>query len=185
MISLDELYCEIKDLTKDYKNFKFQYIDTISIEVEPWTRLKCQYGCPNYGKTLVCPPYAPKAEEFEGMLNSYNTAILFEISLASLGDDIGGITKISVDIENLCAHHGYYKAFGMGAGPCMVCKSKGEECNLKESDLSECKYPNESRPSGEACGVDIHKTIENNGYDILGIDEENDSYFCYGLVLLE
>ena len=114
------------------------------------------------------------------MVNSYKTAILFEISLASIEDDIGGITKISVDIENCCAHFGYYKAFGMGAGPCMVCNSKGEEC-----DLEKCKYPNEARPSGEACGVDIHKTIENNGYDILGIDEENNSYFCYGIVLLE
>ena len=180
MIGLYELTEEIKNLTKDYKGFKFEYIDTSSIVVEPWTRLKCQYGCPSYGKTLVCPPYTPKAEEFIGMVNSYKTAILFEISLASLEDDVGGISKISVDIENCCAHFGYYKAFGMGAGPCMVCNSKGEECNLEK-----CKYPNEARPSGEACGVDIHKTIENNGYDVLGIDEENNSYFCYGIVLLE
>ena len=125
-------------------------------------------------------PAHVKCKEFIGMVNSYETAILFQISLASIGDDIGMITKIAVDLENLCAHLGYYKAFGMGAGSCMVCRSKGEEC-----DLEGCKYPNEARPSGEACGVDIHKTIENNGYDILGIDEENDSYFCYGLVLLE
>ncbi|WP_325192680.1 DUF2284 domain-containing protein [Methanobrevibacter ruminantium] len=51
--------------------------------------------------------------------------------------------------------------------------------------MKKCKYPAEARPSGEACGVDIHKTIENNGYDILGIAEENNSYFCYGIVLLE
>ncbi|MGN0104985.1 DUF2284 domain-containing protein [Methanobrevibacter ruminantium] len=51
--------------------------------------------------------------------------------------------------------------------------------------MKKCKYPAEASPSGEACCVDIHKTIENNGYDILGIDEENNSYFCYGIVLLE
>ncbi|MBR5504219.1 MAG: DUF2284 domain-containing protein [Methanobrevibacter sp.] len=180
MISLDELSKEITESTNDYENFEFKFIDTVSIVVEPWTRLKCQYGCPNYGKTLVCPPFTPKAEEFEEMLNSYKTAILFQISLADMGDDLGMITKIAVDIENLCARLGFYKAFGMGAGTCLVCKSKGEEC-----DLNECKYPNEARPSGEACGVDVHKTIENNGYDLLGIDEENDSYFCYGLVLLD
>ncbi|MDO5842221.1 MAG: DUF2284 domain-containing protein [Methanobrevibacter ruminantium] len=87
-------------------------------------KIKMSIGCPNYGKTLVCPPYTPKAEEFIGMVNSYETAILFEISLASIEDDIGGISKISVDIENCCAHFGYYKVFGMGAGPCMVCNSK-------------------------------------------------------------
>ena len=180
MISLDELKKEIEDLTNVYGSFKFEYIDTSTIVVEPWTRLKCQFGCPNYGKTLVCPPYTPKSEEFIGMLNSYKTAILFEISLASIENDIGMITKIAVDIENLCAHFGYYKAFGMGAGTCLVCESKGEECNLDE-----CKYPTEARPSGEACGVDIHKTIENNGYDVSGIDEANNSYFCYGIILLE
>ena len=36
------------------------------------------------------PTYTPKAEEFIGMVNSYETAILFEISLASIEDDIGG-----------------------------------------------------------------------------------------------
>ena len=53
MIGLEELSNEITDLTKDYRNFEFKYIDTGTIVVEPWTRLKCQFGCPNYGKTLV------------------------------------------------------------------------------------------------------------------------------------
>ena len=180
MINGDELKKDLDNFLEEYEGIELKFIDTDTIVVEPWTRLKCQFGCPNYGKTLVCPPYTPKAEEFEGMVNSYKSAILFQISLASISDDIGMISKIAVEIENRCAHLGYYKAFGMGAGACMVCKSKGEEC-----DLEKCKYPNESRPSGEACGVDIHKTIANNGYDILGIDEENNSYFCYGLVLLE
>lgn len=172
----DELQEKLTKISNDYGNFKFEFIATDSIVVEPWTRLKCQFGCPNYGKTLVCPPYTPKAEEFMEMLNSYKTAILFEVSLSSIDDDIGGISKIAVDIENACARLGYYKAFGMGAGPCKIC----DECNLDE-----CKYPQKARPSGEACGVDIHKTIENNGYDILGIDKKNNSYFCYGIVLLE
>lgn len=42
MIDLDELRVKIEDLTKDYKGFKFEYIDTSTIVVEPWTRLKCQ-----------------------------------------------------------------------------------------------------------------------------------------------
>ena len=175
MINKDELTEKLKQITQDYKNFKFEYIDTESIVVEPWTRLKCQFGCPNYGKTLVCPPYTPKAEEFIEMVNSYKVAILFEVSLASIDNDIRVISKIAVDIENCCVRLGYYKAFGMGAGPCKLC----DECNLND-----CKYPQKARPSGEACGVDIHKTIENNGYNILGIDKENNSYFCYGIVLL-
>ena len=41
MIDLVELKVKIEELTKDYKGFKF-YIDTSTIVVEPWTRLKCQ-----------------------------------------------------------------------------------------------------------------------------------------------
>ena len=176
MRDLDELKEKLNEFSNLYKGFEFKFINTDSIVVEPWTRLKCQFGCPSYNKTLVCPPFAPKSEETIGMINSYKKAILFQISLASLEDNVGGVSKISADIENQCAKLGFYKAFGFGAGPCTLC----EECNLKE-----CLHPNLARPSCEACGIDVHKTIENNGYDILGIDKENNSYFCYGIVLLE
>ena len=31
-------------------------VDVNTIKTGSWTRWKCQYGCPNYGKTLCCPP---------------------------------------------------------------------------------------------------------------------------------
>ena len=52
MIDFDELSVKINDLTKDYKNFEFKYIDTKTIVVEPWTRLKCQFGCYRYGEFI-------------------------------------------------------------------------------------------------------------------------------------
>lgn len=176
MLNFDELLNELKIVTDNYKGIKLEFIDTKSIVVEPWTRLKCQYGCSNYGKSLTCPPYSPKAEEMVGMVNSYKIAILFQVSLSAIDEYINGVSRISADLEAQCARLGYYKAFGLGAGPCMIC----EECNLDK-----CIHTKLARPAMESCGIDVHKTIENNGYDILAIDEENDSYFCYGLVLLE
>ena len=147
----------------------------------------CEIHRPKCGRKL---PSTLSAQEVAKLLDIESCDDILQVRNATMLEliyssglrvsELCDLTIQAVDIENLCAHFGYYKAFGMGAGTCLVCESKGEECNLDE-----CKYPNEARPSGEACGVDIHKTIENNGYDILGIDEENDSYFCYGLVLLE
>ena len=34
-------------------------VDVASIRTGAWTRWKCQFGCPNYGKTLCCPPFVP------------------------------------------------------------------------------------------------------------------------------
>lgn len=174
-MDFNDLCLKLKKVTDNYKEIELKLIDTDSIVIQPWTRLKCQYGCPDYGKTLTCPPYAPKAEEMLNMVSSYDKAILFQVSLCFI-DNVGGISKISAEIEEECCRLGYYKAFGLGAGPCLLC----DECNLKE-----CIHPKKARPAMEACGIDVHKTIENNGYDILGIDEKNNSYFCYGLILLE
>jgi len=167
---------EIENYGKKYLGFDYKFIEIDSIVVGSWTRLKCQYGCANYKKSLTCPPYSPKAEEFRDMLKSYNHAILFQVSIAAFDEDVSGVTKMAVDLENIFARMGFHKVFGLGGGPCMLC----EECNLEE-----CVHPNLARPAMEACGIDVHETIENNGYDILGVDEENNSYFCYGLVLLD
>lgn len=176
MINLKDLKEKVLIATDKYEGIQIEFINTDSIVIEPWTRLKCQFGCPNYKKTLTCPPYTPKAEEMVEMINSYKTAILFQISLANVGDDLGAISSLSREIEVQCSKLGFYKSFGLGAGPCRICK----KCNIEE-----CIHPDLARPAMEACGINVHKTIENNGYDILAIDKENNSYFCYGLVLLE
>ena len=39
-------------------------ISADKVVVEDRIVLKCKVGCPNYGKTLACPPYTPTAKEF-------------------------------------------------------------------------------------------------------------------------
>jgi predicted metal-binding protein len=40
--------------------------------------LKCKVGCPNYGKTLACPPYTPTAEEFRKIVSEYSYALFMK-----------------------------------------------------------------------------------------------------------
>jgi len=39
-------------------------VSSDKIVIEDRIVLKCKIGCTNYGKTLMCPPYTPTAEEF-------------------------------------------------------------------------------------------------------------------------
>lgn len=34
-------------------------IEPASVVTAAWVRLKCQFGCPGYGKSHCCPPHTP------------------------------------------------------------------------------------------------------------------------------
>ena len=48
-----------------------------TVVTAPWVRLKCQYGCPNYGKSHCCPPETPTPDQTRAVIDSYHHAILF------------------------------------------------------------------------------------------------------------
>jgi len=70
---------------------------------------------------------------------------------------------------------GYYKAFGMGAGPCQLCSKCGKFC----------RHPEKTRPSMEACGIDVYSTVRANGYPIKVVSSANCKGNYYGIVLIE
>ncbi|MFH1578437.1 MAG: DUF2284 domain-containing protein [Candidatus Omnitrophota bacterium] len=146
-------------------------IKTSTIKTGAWVRNKCQYGCPGFGKRLTCPPYSPRPEQTQKVLNCFKEAILVH------GDDEADITGIVFKIEKEAFLSGFYKAFGMGAGPCDLCS----RCNIN----ARCKHAYKARPSMEASGIDVFKTVRNNGYKI----EVVRSAYCkanyFGLVLIE
>jgi predicted metal-binding protein len=72
--------------------------------------------------------------------------------------------------------NGYYKALGLGAGPCRLC----ETCKR-----SHCDHPDEARPSMEACGIDVYATVRANGFPIEVLKDQSCEKNCYGLLLLD
>ncbi|MGB9721955.1 MAG: DUF2284 domain-containing protein [bacterium] len=54
-------------------------IDTRTIVVANWVRLKCQYGCNGYNKYLTCPPFSPTPEYTPEVVSEYKTALLLQI----------------------------------------------------------------------------------------------------------
>jgi len=145
-------------------------IDTSTIKTASWTRLRCQYGCSNYGESLCCPPYTPTAEETQKAIDDYSHAMLIRFKT------LGEAKKLVPVIERAIFLDGKYKAFGFKGGGCGLC----EKCNLKK-----CVHPQEARPSLEASGIDVYETARRNGYrvEVLKNREAQGSFF--GLVLIE
>jgi len=148
-------------------------IKSSTVKTGSWVRNKCQYGCSGFAESLTCPPYSPTPEQTQRVLNSFKNAILIHCDSNSKKD----ISEIVVKIEKEAFFLGFYKAWGMGAGPCRLCSS----CNLKAG----CRHPEGARPSMEACGIDVYKTARNNGFKIEVVRSPRDKANYFGLVLIE
>jgi len=135
-----------------------------------WVRWKCQFGCGGYGSSRMCPPYTPTPEQTRRMLDEYRHAILFEGA-------INTTKKIAARLEREIFLDGYYKALGLGSGPCMLCA----ECALEEG----CRHAEQARPAMEACGIDVYATVRKQGWEIEVVRSRRDVQHYYGLVLIE
>lgn len=146
-------------------------IDPATVVTAPWVRLKCRFGCGGYGSSLCCPPHTPTPAETAEIVASYGQAILFLVSK-------GSPTKIAAQLERELFLDGFYKAFGLGAGPCFLCE---EECAFEKG----CRHASDARPCMESCGIDVYRTVRTNGFeiDVLRTREEKPRFF--GLVLVE
>jgi predicted metal-binding protein len=158
-----------------------EIIDTMNVVVGNWVRLKCQYGCDGYGECLTCPPYSPTPDYTKKMIGEYSKGLLIQIENTPSRNrsrlSNRELRKIVADLEREIFLDGYYKAFGLAAGPCRFC----ETCETKEP----CKHPYEARPSMEACGIDVYQTARNCGFELEVVKTEDCPYSRVALILIE
>ena len=146
-----------------------------------WIRLKCQYGCKNYGRRLTCPPYTPTPEEMRKVLDEYVRAYLIKYE-GFLGFDSYPPKDLKVAMMKLSLHvcdavydmerhaflSGYHKALSLGAHRCRRC----EACALDKGSTA-CKFPVNARPSIEATGIDVFQTAKNAGLSCTVAPDKN------------
>ena len=195
---INSLLSNLRSIHQDIKP-----ISTDMIVVADWVRFKCRYGCRAYGKHLCCPPYAPTPEVMRRAVSEYKTAILASLeTLPGPGTDpthtrhylmnsVTHLHKTVYQLEIKAFLSGYYKALGFYAMPCALCETcvaeekleKGEEVSLL--DTTKCRHKDIMRPSMEACGVDVFKTLENAGYSPRVLKSYSEQVVLFGMVLLE
>jgi predicted metal-binding protein len=157
-------------------------IDPGSVVTAPWVRLKCQFGCPRYGKGYCCPPHTPTPDQTRAILDSYRRAILFHIEAPGAERKVKGRLEYLdtlVELEGRMFKDQYYKAFIFLEGPCRQC----EECGVVKG--KPCSQSSKARPSMESCGIDVYQTARNNGFPIQALSERTDTSNRYCLMMVD
>ena len=146
-------------------------IDTKEIVFDSRSYLKCRFGCDRWGKYWTCPPYLDLSPEmFQDAFSQYNKALIIKTADMRTGQDV----TIKVEKEAMFSHQ-FMHAFGMAL--CVWCK----ECSHPEP----CRFPLMARPSMDAYGIDIGKTVEPLGLKV-EFDEKGEFLPCwYSMVLLD
>jgi len=147
-------------------------IRAIDIVVADWTRWKCRYGCPNYGKNLMCPPHSPTPDQTRSLLKDYEYALIIK------HDSDKDYHSHLLSLERHTFLSGYHAALSMTAGGCRLCS----ECNRQEGL---CVHPEQARPSMEACGIDVFGTARRAGFEMSVKTSRDQSYSRFCLLLLK
>jgi len=152
-------------------------VDPSTVHTAPWVRMKCQFGCAGYGLRKSCPPLTPDHEKTRATLDCYKRALLLHRHWVKGYNAVDELNDLVVDLETTLFLDGYYKAFGMGSGPCTRCK----KCAISKN----CAHPERMRPSMESCGIDVFQTVRAHGLPIHVVRDHTQERDVYGLVLIE
>jgi len=149
------------------------------VKTAEWVRLKCQFGCGGFGRGLCCPPHTPTPEQMKRVLAGYKTALIYSYvcTPANYTRKRLRMQRLVVDVERSAFLDGYYKALGLVAGPCRLCK----ECRV----AARCLHPYQARPSMESCGIDVYATARSAGIELNVVTRENAPSKHINLILIE
>lgn len=181
----EDSFEEIELMAKELGFDEVHALRASDIVIARWVGLKCRYGCANYNTNWCCPPAAPDFRNVRELVSEYEVALLlvrqhkndqfYRDSEAKRRFQIKQ-WKSTVALERKLFLRGYYKAFGLPAETCALCK----KCSYPDR----CKFPNEKRPAVEACSIDVFQTIKCLGRSFELATSVKDTYDSYSLILL-
>ncbi len=155
--TLDALFA--KNGYSDYK-----WIDPKEIVVAQWVRLKCMFGCREFGRNACCPPNVPSVGECREFFHEYTKAVVFHLEKAVEAPEdrhewSRGVNAELLALERAVFLAGHQKAFLLYMDSCGRCK----EC---AGVRDECTDPRSARPTPEAMAIDVFSTVRQVGYPI-------------------
>lgn len=174
---------QIESLVHERGFDDFKWFDPQQIVVSQWVRMKCEFGCPSYGKVASCPPNNPSVEECRHFFSEYNRAILFHFQKVA-PDKVerkawSARTNLKlVKLERDIFLAGHPKAFLLFMDSCEICA----EC---VPDRANCKEPKLSRPSPEGIAVDVFTTVRKLGYPIDVLTDTTQTMNRYAFLLVD
>jgi len=106
----------------------YRWIDPKQIVVAQWVRMKCMYGCGEYGRGAACPPNTPSVAECERFFHEYSHAVIlhFEGKMDTPEDRHAWSARINaklVKLERAVFLAGFERAFMLFMDTCGLCKT--------------------------------------------------------------
>lgn len=173
---------QIENIISKFKFGEYKWVDPKDIIVAQWVRVKCLYGCEDYGRAC-CPPNVPSVDECREFFQEYTSAIVFRFHFdAEKGNYPKNLSlKLNeqlLELEREIFLADYHKAFIFSQSNCSLCR----DCARKKED---CKYPEKHRPSPEAFAVDIYGTVRNLGMEINVVTKSHQEIDRFAILMLE
>lgn len=173
----------VEEIVKNHEVKDYKWIDPATIVVEQWVRMKCLFGCVEYGKTATCPPNVPSIAECKAFFKEYTEALVIHYAKSvEKPEDRHAWTKNLnsqlLELEREVFISGYRKAFLLFMDSCTQC----EGCPGKRE---KCKEPKKARPSPESLGVDVFATVRQIGYPIQVLSNYSQTMNRYAFLLIE
>ena len=161
----------------------FKWIDPQEIVVSQWVRLKCEFGCPSYGKVASCPPNNPSVEECQRFFSEYKDALVlhFQKTAPEKADRKTWSARTNlklVKLEREVFLAGYPKTFLLFMDSCELCA----EC---VAERAKCKESKLSRPSPEGMAVDVFSTVRKLGYPIEVLTDPAQTMNRYAFLMVD
>ncbi len=146
-------------------------IRTEAVVFDPRSELKCRFGCARWGRYWTCPPHTGISQErFREAFDRYETALVLQVP------DMEKSQTVTLAVEKeAMMHHGCAFAFALAL--CVQC----DPCAHPEP----CRHPELARPSMDAYGVDIGKTVAPLGFEVRFDPGGNFVPMWYSMVLLD
>lgn len=170
-------------LLENYGFNDYTRIEGEDVVVSHWVRYKCRFMCQNYAESAVCPPNTPPVEECRAFFREYGTIYLIHIEKTAHHMDrdseiFEAIDHSLLELEKALFYKGYYKVMVLPPTICHLC----EECVANRED---CKHKDKARPTPEALGVDLFKTVHKAGYHLEVLADYQSGMDRYAFLLLQ
>ena len=161
----------------------YKWIDPHEVVVAEWVRLKCEFGCPSFGRQASCPPNTPPVEESRRFFSNYQHGLVLHFQKVA-PDKVerkawSARTNLGlVRLEREVFKSGYHKAFLLFMDCCEICA----DC---VQDRADCKKPELSRPSPEGMAIDVFTTVRKLGFPIEVLTDPSQTMNRYSFLLID
>lgn len=174
---------QVEGLFLEHKFKDFRWINPQNIVVSEWVRMKCMFGCKEYGKNACCPPNTPSVDECRNFFQEYSDVVVFHFgkkleSPEKRHEWAKGVNQRLLSLERDVFLAGNKKAFLLFMDSCNVCENCAEE-------RVRCKNKRFARPTPEAMAVDVFSTVKSLGYPIEVLRDYSEGMNRYAFLLVE